>query len=234
MAAPALVLWDIDHTLLNSGGVSRGLYSRAFEQVVGRPLDELADLTGRTERAIVLETLRLGGVTDPEPLLSAFYPAMADAARELRGTMRARGHALPGAHQAVADLVGAGIVQSVVTGNLRPVAETKLAAFNLTEHLDLDVGGYGDAALDRAVLVTLAVTQAEATHDVIFPRRRVVVIGDTIHDVKGALDAGVRPVGVATGRDSAAELAAAGAAAVLADLTDLSALRLAVFGATQS
>ncbi len=214
--------------------MSRALYSRAFERVVGRALDELADLTGRTERAIVVETMWLGGVTDPEPLLPAFYLAMADAARELQGTMRARGHALPGARQALAGLVAAGVVQSVVTGNLRPVAETKLAAFDLTDHLDLDVGGYGDAAPDRAVLVTLAVAQAEAARDVVFPRHRVVVIGDTIHDVKGALDAGVRPVGVATGRDSAAELTAAGAAAVLADLTDLSALRLAVFGATQS
>ncbi len=56
------------------------------------------------------------------------------------------------------------------------------------------------------------------------------VIGDTPHDVKGAHDAGARAVGVATGASSAEELAAAGADAVLSDLTDIGALRAAVFG----
>jgi len=57
----------------------------------------------------------------------------------------------------------------------------------------------------------------------------VVVIGDTPHDIKGAHDAGVRAVGVGTGKSSLADLTAAGADAVLPDLTDAAALRWAVF-----
>jgi phosphoglycolate phosphatase-like HAD superfamily hydrolase len=230
MATPALILWDVDHTLLQSGGVSRELYARAFHVVTGSPLGALADMAGRTERAIILDTLRLGGITDPEPLLPAFYEALIDSARQLQDQMRLRGRALPGAREAVAGFVADGVVQTVVTGNLGPVAETKLAAFDLVEHLDLKVGGYGDDGSDRAALIRLAIGRAETAYGVTFPRPRIVVVGDTPHDVRAARDVGVRAVGVATGRYPAGDLAAAGADVVLAGLTDLAALHAAVLG----
>nr|WP_157468819.1 haloacid dehalogenase-like hydrolase [Frankia sp. QA3] len=232
-ATPALILWDVDHTLLDTGGVSRQMYAQAFQAVIGRPLQELADMTGRTERAIIAETLRRNGIADPRALLPEFYAALGEAARGLQDRMRARGRRLPGAGQALAGLSGPGIVQSVVTGNLPAVAETKLAAFGLAGHLDLAVGGYGDDGDDRATLVRLAVKRAEAGYGSTFPPGRTVVIGDTPHDVKGAQDAGVRVVGVATGASSAEDLRTAGADAVLAGLTDVAALRTAVLGAAR-
>ena len=230
VTAPALILWDVDHTLLEIKGVSRDIYARAYQLVTGSPMEQLADMTGRTERAIIIETLQLGGITEPEPLLPAFYDALGEAARQLQDRMRGAGRSLPGAGEAIAALVADGVVQSVVTGNLHSIAEVKLAAFGLTEHLDLAVGGYGDDDSDRAVLVRLAVKRAEAAHQVSFPRPRVVVIGGTPHDVKGAHDAGVRAVGVATGGSTVADLEAAGAEAVLPDLTRPRALQAAVFG----
>jgi phosphoglycolate phosphatase-like HAD superfamily hydrolase len=227
---PALILWDIDRTLLEIKGVSREIYARAYQLVTGSPMEQLADMTGRTERAIIFETLRLGGITEPEPLLPAFYDALGEAARQLQDRMRCAGRSLPGAGEAIAALVADGIVQSVVTGNLRSIADVKLAAFGLTDHLDLEVGGYGDDDSDRAVLVRLAVKRAEAAYQVTFPRPRVVVIGDTPHDVKGAHDVGVRAVGVATGSSTVADLEAAGTDAVLPDLTRPRALQAAVFG----
>jgi phosphoglycolate phosphatase-like HAD superfamily hydrolase len=227
---PALILWDVDHTLLEIKGVSREIYARAFQLVTGRPMGELADMTGRTERAIIIETLRLGGITEPEPLLPAFYDALGEAARQLQDRIRGAGRSLPGAGEAVAALVGGGVVQSVATGNLRSIAEVKLAAFGLTDHLDLEVGGYGDDDGDRAVLVRLAVKRAEAKYSATFPPNRTVVIGDTPHDMKGAHDAGVRAVGVATGSSTATDLEAAGADAVLPDVTRPRALQAAVFG----
>lgn len=229
-AAPALILWDIDHTLLEISGVSREIYARAFQLVAGRPMRELANMTGRTERAIIIETLRQNGIVEPEPLLPAFYEALGEAAHQLQDRMRGAGRRLPGAQEAIAALVAEGVVQSVVTGNLHSIAQTKLAAFELTDHLDLEVGGYGDDDSDRAVLVRLAVKRAEAAYDLAFPPGRVIVIGDTPHDVKGAHDAGVRAVAVATGSSTAEDLRAAGADAVLPDLTRPQALRAAVFG----
>jgi phosphoglycolate phosphatase-like HAD superfamily hydrolase len=114
----------------------------------------------------------------------------------------------------------------VVTGNARAIAVTKLEALDLAEHIDFEIGGYGEDGADRAVLVGLAIQRAERKYGVRFDPRRVVVIGDTPHDIKGAHDNGAVAVGVATGGSSAEELTAAGADVVLADLTKLDALRL--------
>ena len=107
---------------------------------------------------------------------------------------------------------------------------TKLEALDLAEHIDFEIGGYGEDGADRAVLVGLAIQRAEGKYGVRFDPRRVVVIGDTPHDIKGAHDNGAVAVGVATGGSSAEELTAAGADVVLADLTKLDALRQAVTG----
>lgn len=229
-ADPALVLWDVDHTLVNMAGVSQLIYERAFAAMTGRVLERVADMAGRTEWAIAADTLRLAGFADPEPMLPAFFEALRAAAAEMTEQMRARGRALPGARETVAAFGADGVSQTLVTGNLRALAGMKLAAVGLTDHLDLAVGGYGEDSADRAELVRSAIARAEAAYGLDFPRQRVVVVGDTVHDVRGARDAGARAVAVATGRPSFAALAAAGPDALLADLTDPVAVRAAVFG----
>ncbi len=84
---PVLVLWDIDHTLVTIGTVSREVYEMAFAEVVGLPLRELADMAGRTERAILTETLALHGIPNPDNKFDDFYAALAKAANRLRGRM---------------------------------------------------------------------------------------------------------------------------------------------------
>jgi phosphoglycolate phosphatase-like HAD superfamily hydrolase len=231
---PSLILWDIDHTLVRIAGVSREIYAEAFRFVTGQPLRELADMAGRTERAIIVDTLILNGVADPESRVDAFLPALGDAARRLRDRMREAGERLPGAQQAIAVLAGVVTAQSVVTGNARAVAMTKLEALDLADHIDFEIGGYGEDGADRAVLVGLAIRRAERKYRVHFGARQVVVIGDTPHDIKGAHDNGAVALGVATGGSSVEELTAAGADVVLADLTTLDALRRAVMGCIQA
>lgn len=220
---PPLILWDIDHTLISTAGVSREIYEQAFERVVGRPLVHLADMAGRTERAITRETLELNGV-EPDHSVEDFHATLVDVTRALEGRMRERGRALPGAKEALIALARDGAVQSVVTGNLPGIAATKLEAFGLGGFVDLEVGGYGDVADDRAVLVRLAVELAEGKYEHVFGAENTVVIGDTPHDVKGALDNGVLAVGVATGFSGMDDLYAAGAHLVLPDLLDLAKL----------
>lgn len=222
-----LILWDIDHTLVSIKGVSREIYSRAFEQVIGRPMEHLADMAGRTEEAIIRETLTLNGV-DPTESFASFYTALGEAARSLEPAMREHGRALPGAAEAIAGFADEGYVQSVVTGNIKSIAITKLEAFSLDEHIDFEVGGYGDDGSDRAELVRLAIQRTEAKYNHGFKAEHAVVIGDTPHDIRGALDNGALAVGVATGSSSMEELTAAGANVVLPDLLDLMALRAAV------
>ncbi|TDC67542.1 HAD family hydrolase [Streptomyces hainanensis] len=220
----ALILWDIDHTLLNIAGVSREIYELAFEEVAGHPLRDLAPMAGRTEQAIAFETLEMNGVEASQALISRFYTALGAAAESLSSRIRDAGKALPGAREAIFALQRRPVVQSVVTGNIRSVAGTKLRAFGLAESLDLEVGGYGDDGSDRATLVRLARERAEEKYRASFPGKRTFVIGDTPHDIRGAHDAGVFAVGVATGYSSFEELTECGADLVLTDLTDTEAL----------
>lgn len=221
---PLLILWDIDHTLVSIKGVSRDIYAYAFEQVIGRQMEHLADMTGRTEKAIITETLALNDV-EPDSSFEAFYTALGEAARSLEPAMREHGEALPGAGEAIAAFVREGYIQSVVTGNIRSIAVTKLEAFGLDGHIDFEVGGYGDDGSDRAELVRLAMERANSKYDHGFKAERVVVIGDTPHDIRGALDNGALPFGVATGGSDADELAAAGASVVIENLRNLDGLR---------
>ena len=220
-----LVLWDIDHTLIRLQGVSQQIYALAFEHAVGRPMVGLADMSGRTDRAIVAETLALNGV-ESGVSFDDFAAALADAAHTLRDQMRESGIVLPGAAEALKAFAADGALQTVVTGNSPAIAVTKLDAVGLTDILDLEVGGYGDDDPDRAVLVRLAVERAATKYQIGLTPEDAVVIGDTPHDVKGALDTGALAVGVATGRSTTADdLRAAGAHLVLPDLRDISALR---------
>ncbi len=221
----ALILWDVDHTLVNiGGGVSRTIYARAFEKVTGRSLGVLADMSGRTEQAILVETLQLNGVDEPQRLFADFYEALAESASELADRMREVGEDMPGAREAIAAFAKSNLLQSAVTGNIRSIAETKLTALNLTDNLDFAVGGYGDDGTDRADLVRQARARAAAKYGYPFSGGRAVVIGDTPHDIRGAHDADAVAVGVATGRNSVEELVDAGADIVLRSLTDYAAI----------
>ncbi len=139
-------------------------------------------------------------------------------------------HALPGAAAAIEALAAAGVRQSVLTGNIRPLAELKLGLAGLGKHLDLDVGAYGDVHEVRAELVPVARQAAAAAYGLDFDGPSTVLIGDTPLDVAAALATGARAVGVATGTFPASDLAAAGAHVVLPDLTDTALLLAAVTG----
>jgi phosphoglycolate phosphatase len=220
-----LVLWDIDGTLLNAGGVGRELYDVVFLQLFGRSLSAYAPMAGRTDRAIILETLVLAGVDEPRRYVDPFIASLGAQAPLMRSAMVSRGRVLPGAAAALA-LVGGHAHQSVLTGNIRPLAEVKLAALGLRDGLDLCIGAYGDDHEDRTELVQVARRRASAVHGDSLPSsfagRSTVVVGDTPLDISAALSAGARAVGVATGSYSAADLKAAGADSVLPSLTDTS------------
>lgn len=122
------------------------------------------------------------------------------------------------------------LVQSVLTGNTRPLAEVKLGPLGLTRHLDLDTGAYGDFHEVRAELVPRARQNAARAYGHDFGGTSTVLVGDTPLDVAAALATGARAVGVATGQFTAADLAAAGAHAVLPSLTDTAQVLAAILG----
>ncbi len=228
--ADLLVLWDVDYTLLSAGGLGNSLYEAVFKDLFGRELTAIAPKAGRTDRAILLDTLALAGVAEPRAHVDDFLALLARRSAEVDGSAQAYVRALPGAAAAIAALASAGARQSVLTGNIRQLATAKLAAARLGEHLDLDVGAYGDVHEVRAELVPVARRAARAAYGTSFDGRATVLVGDTPLDVAAALQTGARAVGVATGSFPAADLVAAGAHTVLPDLTNTSLVLAAVTG----
>ena len=224
--AELLVLWDLDYTLVSADGLGTRMYEVVFREMFGRELAVVAPKAGRTDRAIVGDTLALAGVpvSAVDPFLGALSRlAVADA---VPGPVRP----LAGAAAAISALAAAGVRQSVLTGNIKPVAVLKLERAGLRDHLDLDAGAYGDVHEVRAELVTAARAAAARVYGLDFPGSRTVLVGDTPLDVEAALATGARAVAVATGSYPAADLAAAGAHVVLPDLTDAGAVLAAVTG----
>ena len=238
-----LVLWDIDHTLINAGGLSHHLYGVVFAGLFGRELPAVAPMAGRTDRAIILDTLRGAGIGEPGRHVDAFIDGLTAQAPQFGERVRAKGRVLPGAAEALTALSrfpapaaafdGASpgrVVQSVLTGNIRPLAEVKLGALGLAGHLDLDAGAYGDAHEDRVELVRLARRAVATAYHEDFSGEATVVVGDTPFDVRAALAGRARAVAVATGESTAAELAAAGPQALLPDLADTDRVLAAILG----
>lgn len=231
-----LVLWDVDFTLVNARGVGWRLYQLAFAELYGRELELAsaeAGMAGRTDRAIMLDVLRLAGISDPLGQVARFGATVSRLAPGVAELVAASAKALPGATTALvalATLAEPRVRQSVLTGNVRALAEVKLAPLGLTPHLDLDVGAYGNEHEVRSELVHLARDRAATAYQTDFSGLATVLVGDTPLDVEAALATDARAVGVATGQFSARELQSAGAHAVLPDLTDTAEVLAAVLG----
>jgi phosphoglycolate phosphatase-like HAD superfamily hydrolase len=226
-----LVLWDIDHTLIDAGGTSKDIYARAFERVTGRVLERMADMAGRTEWAIMAETLSLHSIAFEEELLAAYGAALAEEFTAAEHQVRERGRSLPGAQDVLVTLAARrDVLQSVLTGNMEPIAISKLTIFELAEYVDFTVGAYGLDHADRAELVHLARERAATTYGEAFTPANTVLIGDTPNDVRAGHEGGARVVAVATGSSDRKALTQAGAESVLDDLVDVPAAVAAILG----
>ncbi|WP_326615158.1 haloacid dehalogenase-like hydrolase (plasmid) [Streptomyces scopuliridis] len=214
-----LVLWDIDHTLIATRGVGREIFGECFEQVTGQAMHEQATVNGMTEPVIFRETAELHGIRSDRAMFEAFAACSAERHQARAGELRRRGHALQGAAAALAAVAElGGVVQSVVTGNVRPVAEIKLGVFGLATHIQWPYGGYGEDDDERPELVRIAMRRASRGLGVHIAADDVLLVGDTPADVAAGLGNGVRVLAVASGRSSVEELHAAGATRVAAGL----------------
>ncbi|BBA97860.1 putative hydrolase [Actinacidiphila reveromycinica] len=221
MAVRRVVLWDVDHTLIDTGGVGRELSARAFERTTGIPMREQATIDGITEAVIFRETSKLHGLTTTRDDFEKFAEALTAAHVESSEELRARGHGLAGA-AAVLDRLARtpDVTQTVVSGNVRAVAKIKLNVFGLDRHIVWECGAYGEDADERADLVRVALRRATEHLGRDLTPQDAVVIGDTPADVSAALEVGVPLIAVASGRFSAEDLRAAGASRVVSDLRD--------------
>ncbi|WP_433328723.1 HAD family hydrolase [Spirillospora sp. CA-294931] len=229
-----LVLWNIDHTLVDVGRVTREAYAEAFQRTIGRPLVRLAPTPGRTESEIIFETLAFNDVVTTDDSLHGFMDALTESFAARRGDLRTHGRVLAGAPEALASLARVpGTLQSVLTGSIEPNAVLKVIELGLAEHLDLEVGGFENGVYSKAALLERARSRAAEKY---VPKRLgeviaeppTVLVADAANDVRAAHIAGVPIIAVASGSSTEAELRSAGAEVVLATLADTHAVVRAV------
>ncbi|HET6874279.1 MAG TPA: haloacid dehalogenase-like hydrolase [Acidimicrobiales bacterium] len=217
-----LVLWDVDGTLLRAGDIGAAVFDDAIEAVLGRRPPERVRMSGKTDPLIVREYLVMMGVEETpelvEAVLERLVQGLADAAD---GGVLDDGAACPGVTEVLDGLAGsAGVVQTLLTGNLYANAVVKVSAYGLDKWLDLDLGAYGSDSDDRNRLVPVALHRLEQARRVRLAPSDAWVVGDTPRDLACARAAGARCLLVATGRYNYDELAGLGADAAVENLLD--------------
>ncbi|RRO14232.1 HAD family hydrolase [Saccharopolyspora rhizosphaerae] len=224
-----LVLWDVDHTLIDSLGLGGTAYQRIFPEVTGKPVREPALMDGRTDLGTIDQMLRAHDIEPTDEVVAEMTAALAGVFDEVRVELAEKGRVLPGVRDALAAFgADPAVHQSVLTGNTAEVARIKLDAFALLDHFDLEIGAFGDDHLRRPGLVPVARERAERKLGIDFAPERIVLIGDTLNDVRAAHESGARLVAVATGSYSADELRSAGAEVVFDTLPAPEDLRAAL------
>jgi phosphoglycolate phosphatase-like HAD superfamily hydrolase len=218
-----LVLWDIDRTLVYTGDIDRRVYREAFTSVVGRPPAALpARGTGVTMPLAVRELLRVNQVPEQsvEVLAERIVSELPERLAGHRELLTKDGIIMPGAVDALATVQQAKhLIATVLTGNLRGNAESKLSALGLIGYLDTTIGGYASDDAHRPGLVRIAQDRAAAKHGHRFHRDNTVIVGDSLEDVRTGREGGARVIAVASGTTTEQQLRSAGAEHVLPDLT---------------
>jgi phosphoglycolate phosphatase len=217
--ATQAVLFDIDGTLISTGGASDRAWKRAFRELQDVDVDVPA-VTGK-------------GVPDPEVGRVVFRDAIGrePTDEESDALMRRRLDHLPeevenspgfvvkdGVVELLDRLIDDGILLGLTTGNVEEAAHIKLQRANLNRYFSF--GGYGSDSPDRTELTKKALERGEVVSGGTLDRERCFSCGDTPRDVEAGHGAGIRVVGVASGEYTTEELVEAGADAVVHSLVE--------------
>jgi phosphoglycolate phosphatase len=223
MKRPTVLLFDVDGTLLLSGGAGKRAVSRAFDDLLDAPhVLDAHDFRGMTDLAL----FRAGIAAAGRPFSPALVARLIDRyllhlAPELRAASSFR--VLPGVAALLAELAPRHeLALGLGTGNVQRGARLKLARAGLDAHFAF--GGFGDDAEDRVELLRCGAARGAARLGYAPDACRVIVIGDSPRDVQASQGIGASCIGVATGGHPTAELLALGADAACETLEDPRAL----------
>ena len=212
------VLFDIDGTLLVTGGAGAVAWQRAFLELyeVEANIEEHthAGMTDPEIAAIVFREVigRDGSDEERAAAIAGYLSHLQDAVDESTGY-----RVMPGIEDLLARLSEEGTLLGIVTGNIESAAHIKLARGDLNRFFAF--GGYGSDSRDRTVLTRKAVERGGEVSGKPLDPAQTIAVGDTPRDVKAGHGAGIGVVGVATGSYSVAELNDAGADWAIADVT---------------
>lgn len=219
---PTVLLFDIDGTLVSTGGAGRRSMERAFAEHTGASAALDFSFAGMTDRAIVRRGLEGAGRVPDEALLAA---VLASYLRVLAGEVAAAaGYVVHGGVPRALEVASSwpGTAIGLGTGNIRDGARVKLGRAGLFERFAF--GGFGCDSEDRAELLAVGAERGAAHLGRPRAECRVVVIGDTPKDVAAALAIGAEALGVGTGSYTADDLRGCGAARAFSSLEEAGAL----------
>ena len=213
------MLFDIDGTLIDTGGAGAASWRLAFDELYGIPADigEFTD-TGMTDPEVGHKTFE--GVLHRPPAGQEFARLLERRLFHLRQTVTdsASYRVLPGAPEVLSRLIAAGYLLGLVTGNVEAAAHIKLHRAGLNRFFAF--GGYGSDATDRGEVTTIALSRASLVYGDAIAANEALVVGDTPHDVEGAHSAGIACLGVASHHFTTEQLHDAGADYIVSSLQD--------------
>jgi phosphoglycolate phosphatase-like HAD superfamily hydrolase len=217
--AEAALLFDIDGTLISTGGASDRAWHRAFLELQNVEVN-VPDYTGKgiPDPAVGLSCFRgaIGRKPEPEEMEALMELRQRYLAEEVSSSPGYR--VMPGAVETLERLRAEGRLVGLITGNTKPAAEIKLSRAGLNEFFSF--GGYGSDANERVDVCRVALDRAAEAAGGDLDRAGSIATGDTPRDVEAGHGAGIRVVGVATGEYSVDQLSEAGADWVVASLAD--------------
>lgn len=222
MHPDTLLLFDIDGTLLLTGGAGERALRQCIPEVLGIEDDMHGiEIAGRTDTGIARQVFSKHGVPLEESKLLRFHEAYL---RNLFTNLETSGGCiLPGMAEILERCSREPrITLGLLTGNLQRGAEAKLTRFGIAHHFAF--GAFADDHHDRNALGTFALQRAHDHTGVHFSPHRVFVIGDTAHDITCARAIGAQAVAVATGKFTVEDLAPHRADHLFPDCSDVDAV----------
>lgn len=222
---PTIVLYDVDGTLITTGGAGRRALEVAFEEAFARSGIFDFSFAGMTDRAIVRGGLRASGLDEDDANLERVMAVYLDVLRrEVAAAERYFVHA--GIIRSIEALLdaGSGFAVGLGTGNVEAGARIKLDRAQLNDYFAF--GGFGCDAEDRAELIAAGARRGAERLGEPLDRCRLVIVGDTPKDAAAAHANGGECIAVATGGCTRQQLDACGARWVLDDLAAVDILDL--------
>jgi phosphoglycolate phosphatase-like HAD superfamily hydrolase len=204
------ILFDIDGTLIITGGAGATSWRLAFDELYGIPADigQFTD-AGMTDPEVGRLTFR--AVLHREPERHEFTRLLERRLHYLHQTVveSKTYRVLPGVERLLPALIEDGYLLGLVTGNVEGAAHIKLHRARLNRFFSF--GGYGSDSTDRAELTRMALRRANLVYGEPLGKEEAVIVGDTPHDVEAAHAAGVKCIGVGSHHFTVDQLRRAGA-----------------------